>query len=456
VPLILLTVLAGGMAACGDDGENDALVRLDQAGYAAGETKVAVLLAPRDASGARVQVIDAHGETVLEPRLGAGRGGWNDAFRDVRPIDVSVLREQGFYRIRVRGTVRAESEPFRVTTTAADLFDPLVSDSLRYFQAHRDGADQVSGEWQRRPAHLSDRSATVYQRPAFDTDGRPSADLVEAAGPVDVEGGWYDAGDFLKFTHTTAYAVALMLIAQRDGLARDGIAAESRHGIGWLDKMWDGETGTLYTQVGIGSGRDFLGDHDSWRLPEDDDRLDVRPGDQRYFQRYRPVFRAAAPGEQISPNLAGRVAAAFALAAQVEGRDDPAHGRTHLDAAAQLFDLAGIDRDGELVTAEPRSFYPRTAGPTIWRWPRPSWPWPAACSVTSGRRDGRGRPLPGPAGTSPRKAPPCSASTTSVLWPTRNWCGCCGTTRSPVRRRTSTRRWTTCGAGSTRERRRRP
>jgi endoglucanase len=147
---------------------------------------------------------------------------------------------------------------------------------------------------------------------------------------------------------------------QRDGPAPAGLADETRHGIDWLDKMWDEDTGTLYTQVGIGSGinADFLGDHDTWRLPQGDDQLAVERGDARYYQRYRPVFRAAAPGAALSPNLAGRMAAAFALAAQVEAAGDPARARRHLDAAAQIFALADTSDTGELVTAQPRSFYP--------------------------------------------------------------------------------------------------
>jgi hypothetical protein len=68
--------------------------------------------------------------------------------------------------------------------------------------------------------------------------------------------------------------------------------------------------------------------------------------------------RAAEPRKRLSPDLAGRVAAALALAAQVEAATDQARARRHLAAAAQLLDLARTERPGELVTAEPRSFYP--------------------------------------------------------------------------------------------------
>lgn len=340
----------------------DAFVRLDQLGYAPAETKIAVLLSPRDAGGARAAVVGADGRTVLSLTAGSGRGGWNATFTDVRPIDLTALTKPGTYRLRIDGPVHAESPPFHIGV-ADELFGPLARESVEYFQAHRDGANQISARWRREPAHLADRAATVYERPSFDDDGRLTAGLAAAAGPVDVEGGWYDAGDFLKFTHTTAYALIAMQVVQRDGVAVDGLAAEARHGLDWLGKMWDPSTGTLYTQVGIGSGlqggdETFLGDHDTWRLPQDDDRLGVQPGDERYYQRYRPVFRAADPGDRLSPNLAGRVAAALALAAQVEAATEPARARDHLAAAARIFDLAATEDVGSLVTAEPHTFYP--------------------------------------------------------------------------------------------------
>ncbi|AEV82103.1 glycoside hydrolase family protein [Actinoplanes sp. SE50] len=327
-----------------------AQIRVDQAGWATGESKVATLLAPADAAGARATVVDAAGRTVLTVAAGRSRGHWNDHFAATNPLDLTALRTPGTYRIRLDDHYHAESPPFRIGA-AADLYTPLVADTVRYFQAHRDGADQVPGPWQRTPAHLDDRNATVYATPEPD-----DSVLASTGATLDVSGGWYDAGDYLKFAHTTAYALILMQLVQRDGPAPAALPDEIRHGLDWLTRMY--RDGVLYTQVGVAGNDHYLGDHDIWRLPQADDDLSVQPGDRAYYQRYRPVFRAAAPGEPISPNLAGRVTAAFALAAQLSAANDPARARFYLDLAATLFGQAATAPTGDLVTTVPRDFYP--------------------------------------------------------------------------------------------------
>ncbi|RKT57171.1 glycoside hydrolase family 9 protein [Saccharothrix australiensis] len=330
-------------------------VRVDQVGYGAGESKQAYLMTPSAVSG-RFSVVDAKGRTAWSGRLGASLGGWSARYGAVQPIDFSGLTEAGTYRVRAAGVT---SPPFRV---GGDLFDPVADRTVEFFQAQRDGRDVVPGRLGRKPAHLTDRAATVYATPVFRGDGGDQ--LAEPLRPtgrtVDVEGGWFDAGDFVKFTHASAYATASLLFAQRDR-SNPALSAETRFGLRWLDKVWDADRGVLYAQVGIGTGsteHGFLGDHDVWRLPEDDDRLDVRPGDAKYFIKHRPVFAANEPGERISPNLVGRVTASFALAAQVEARRDPKRARALLEQAASLFARAKTADVGELVTAFPHAYYP--------------------------------------------------------------------------------------------------
>jgi endoglucanase len=133
--------------------------------------------------------------------------------------------------------------------------------------------------------------------------------------------------------------------------------AEAKFGAAWLLRMWNDRTRTFYYQVGIGTGNAHTaGDHDIWRLPQRDDTW--RAGDPVYrYVRHRPVFRAGPPGSRISPNLAGRDAAALAEAYQVYRTSSPAFADRCLRSALHIFRLANPSPK-KLVTAIPYDFYP--------------------------------------------------------------------------------------------------
>jgi hypothetical protein len=338
-------------------------VRVDQVGYVRGETKQAYVMGSTKAlAGARFKVVDRKDKVVTAGRLGAVTGHWNAKFPSVRIVDLSALDKPGTYRIVLSGSAAGRSPAFRIAD-ASELMTPLVRDNVRFLQAQRDGADVIHGTLSHGPSHLADEDATVYADPHYDAAGEELLDehLTPTGVRADVSGGWFDAGDFLKFTGTTSYSTAELLLAERDLPDMKTLSAEAEHGLEWVDKMWDGDSETLYAQVGIGAGNDAVRtDHDVWRLPEADDRLDVSPGDPDYTIKHRPVFRANEPGEPITPSLAGRVAAVFALAAQRTADSDPDGAREWLEKAAAVYDLADTDHDPDkpLVTAFPSAFYP--------------------------------------------------------------------------------------------------
>jgi hypothetical protein len=286
-------------------GTGAAAVRVDQLGYAPGETKIAYLLAKRP-SHARFAVIDAAGKVVLRGRAGKSRGRWNRRYRAVQPLDLTRLRAPGRYRVRVAGRT---SPRFRIAPAAA-LLGPRVGEAVRFFQAQRDGADVIPSVMRRKPAHAGDRALSVYRPPRYDG---PDSDVIvgralkRIGGPVDLEGGWMDAGDFVKFTHTTAYAAALLFVAERElgPAAPPTLDPEARFGLAWLDKAWNATDRTLMLQVGIGSGNakgTFNGDHDVWRLPEVDDTL---TGAANRYLRSRPrsaPTRPASRSRRTSPD----------------------------------------------------------------------------------------------------------------------------------------------------------
>ncbi|MFF1822710.1 glycoside hydrolase family 9 protein [Kribbella sp. NPDC058245] len=337
-------------------------VRVNQLGYGAFDGKAAYVLSQGAVTGRAFRVVDDRGRQVLTGRVGTELGEWNAKYQHVSALDLSRLWVPGTYRVEVPGV--ASSPAFVIRADGDALATSAKDKAVTFFTEQRDGANVVPGSLGRKPAHLTDRSASVYETPTFvdpETD-QTVGELRRIGAPVDVEGGWYDAGDYLKFTHIAAYSESLLWASTRDARQPDSkVLNEARHGLNWLDKMWDERSKTLYIQVGVGTGNaeeTFIGDHDIWRLPEADDHL-TAPAERHL--RNRPVFRAAAPGKPISPNLAGRTAAAFALAAQVEARTDRKLARKHLETAAQIYAMAKTTGVGQLVTSLPFAFYPESA-----------------------------------------------------------------------------------------------
>ena len=348
-------------------------IRVNQVGYTCNQAeKHAVIMSGVPLGDAYFTVANLNGSPVYTAHIGKQLEKWNGEFPHVYQADFSVLSATGEYVITLASPVKAESPAFRIDT-GANLYGALLSNTLSFYQAQRDGPDQAAqSPLGRVPCHLEDESAYVCARPHYSNDilhGRPAR--LSNYLPVDVSGGWFDAGDYLKFVETASYVTAVMLVGARDYpgiLGAEGTAdfsAEGRFGLEWLLKMWDDETLTLYYQVGIGDGNaNILGDHDWWRLPEEDDALAIdRVADvsnPKYYIKYRPAFQAGSAGSPVSPNLAGRLAACFALGYQVFTSDDPAFAEKCLLAARHVFDLAETNKVTTLTTASPADYYPET------------------------------------------------------------------------------------------------
>ena len=351
---------------------NSAQLRVDQDGYLPSDTKIAYLMGTEALTGETYKVINSAGTTVASGSVTTtSRGDWNSAYPDVYPIDFSSVTAAGTYHVAVSGTESATSDTFQIES-ASSLYGTLVGDGVNFFQNQRDGADMVStSSIARKASHLNDASATVYETPTFiagsdgDTGDQISGELskVSGASAVNVEGGWFDAGDYLKFTFTTAYADDLLYSSDLalGSAAPASLTTEAQYGTTYLNKMWNSSTKTLYLQVGIGEGdeSDYLGDHDLWRQPQVDDS-DTSSEDY-YAAEHRPVFEAAAPGAKISPDVVGRVAAAFAFAAQQDEQAGNTSGaQTELADATSLYAMANTSaaENDDLTSALPEAYYP--------------------------------------------------------------------------------------------------
>jgi len=359
----LLAILMPGCSRAAAPGETPFL-RLNEAGYESGPVH-AYLMSGTDQAGSTFTVKKSNGETVFSGAVGNSGATWGKY--KVYPLDFTILTA-GTYTLSVSGPHPALST-FRVDSPAQLYVSPL-NNALRFFQDQRDGSDYIPSALRTAPAHLNDQRGNVYKPPEFGWFGRIKGDLVPTGSVVDASGGWWDAGDSLKFVHTTSYTEALMLVGVRDFPRQMGsdsstssFVKEAQFGLDWLQRMWNNDSATLYYQVGIGSGNSsFEDDHSLWRLPQEDDAYGGTQPKYRYI-RNRPVLIAAPAGSRISPNLAGRLAADLALCFTIYRKSDPTYANRCLLEAEHIFDLADTSPQLELLTASPHDFY----GESEWR-----------------------------------------------------------------------------------------
>ena len=384
-----------------------AWVRVNQAGYEAGQAARAYLMTREPVTGVTFAVKNSEGKVVVSGPVGSLIGTWGHSktvIYDVYPIDFRVPAGDT-YSISVAGPVTAQSPEFAVDTPDV-LYPGFLLNTLFFYQSERDGPDYIPNALRTAPGHLNDAHATVYDTPPIDDNGYvdnapPTPPLVPAGLPkIDASGGWWDAGDYMKYVEDESYVVALMEIGIRDFPSQMGALApvhppappvsvsyagdsgngapyssdftsEAAFGLAWLRKMWNEPTKTLYYQVDNSQDWDYYGmgdpastagycggtysspyclitEYDIWTLPQAADNYD-QSGDPTpcdllttYYICYRPVFPALPRGSPISPNLAGRLSADFALCYQLNHITQPALAHSCLKQAEDIYALANL------------------------------------------------------------------------------------------------------------------
>lgn len=278
-------------------------VRVNQLGYLPGDSKIAVVVSRTPLNSLEFGVVRNDGKTLFRGSLSADKGPYL-AFPLHYLADFSTLKKEGDFRIDVEG---GSSPAFHI---GGGLYDSIPDSLLRFFAVQRCGANPALLH---APCHLAD--VTGVRSPRGRTDG------------LDLTGGWHDAGDYIKFTLTTAYASYLLLLTYDlfpdyfdDRSSSEGLEVlpEARIGLDWLMKMHPAPN-RLLSQV------QDLSDHTvGWRLPEADPLAGRRLG-----------------LEYPSRAHAGSAAAALALGAQVfREQRDPSYAARCLEHAVQLYDLA--------------------------------------------------------------------------------------------------------------------
>jgi len=348
-----------------------AVIRVDQIGYPSSAPKLAEIMTASRRGGIGWELIRRPSCRVVA--RGVTRddlGAWSRGYTAVWAISFSGVHRSGTYRIALTAHPSVVSPWFQIGSPSS-LYAGAWANALSFYQNERDGPGFIASALRTAPGHLNDASAMTFRLPKVNGNGQFRGSLRRLATGIRINaaGGWFDAGDYLKFTETTSYAVAMMLQAiaafpNRLGAhAAVSFTGEARFGLDFLQRMWNERTKTLYLQVGTGEANSyFVADHDIWRLPQADDHYQGTNPRYRYV-RHPPVFRAGPPGAPISPNLAGRLAADFALCYRVLRKADPSYAAGCLRSAETVYALAGTHWKGRLLTVLPFGFY----GETTWR-----------------------------------------------------------------------------------------
>ena len=167
----------------------------------------------------------------------------------VLAADFTDLQSQGQYYLSVDAYQIEDSLLF---TIGEDVYQGLVVDGLRYFYLQRAGVPldaQYAGKFARGTGHAQDEAA------AFRSG---------AHSPMDVSGGWYDAGDYGKYVNAGATAVSDLLWAYElfpeqfvdsqlnipeSGNGVPDLLDEVRWELDWILKMQDPASGGFYHMV---------------------------------------------------------------------------------------------------------------------------------------------------------------------------------------------------------------
>lgn len=406
---IALLALAVLLSATVSQAANSAYVRVSQAGYETANSPFqAYLMSTASESGATFNVINSKGTTVYSAAVGALLGSWSNSSKlkyDVYSLTFTVPGGD-IYTISVTGPVAATSPKFAVNSPDV-LYPGLLLNTLWFYETEQDGPDYIPNALRIAPGHLNDESATVYDTPPLNSNDlitTKGSALTSTGTMINASGGWWDAGDYMKYVETVSYTVDLMEIGIRDFPNQMGSAApanppappasvsyagnasgaptssdfnaSAQFGIDWLMEMWDDSTKTLYYQVDNSQDwknfKNLETEYDIWTLPQAADDYNNCTADYQYIC-YRPVFIAGSGGSPISPNLAGRMAAAFATYYQLFRISNPTLADQALLNAEDIFALAntsladpaasvngGSCSSGCLLTALPFDGYPET------------------------------------------------------------------------------------------------
>ncbi len=314
-------------------------IRYNHAGYFPDQKKRVIILSDESLLGKIWTLSNSSNLIIKQGVFGVKNQGVTDYTAQAYNYTITFtdITNTGAYAFEIVGiitqTIEIKNNPYQ----------GIVSDVLKGIRARRSGSTDALVH---AVSHVGDSSCAVYRN---DLLGNTKANYIVDAGglKMNLSGGWYDAGDYIKFTLTNAYTAYRLLktyqlnpnkyrdIKDVSTTQYNDLLDEAFFGLNYLTKTLNGNDFVI--QVGDET------DHQQWpiRLPENDT-----------LNSYRKAYIASA-----KPQL-GLTVAALALGARIcidEGYmqlaslyQQKAITAYTLATGSNAIDAAWYEKDGEV------------------------------------------------------------------------------------------------------------
>lgn len=309
----------------------NSFIRINQIGYLSNESKKAIVISKSELNGNFLLIDSSTKKPVFNAKLKPVQSSnWGNPFQFTYELDFSSFKQNGKFILQIENS-EIISHEFSIGEY------PNYQEDLLFFMR------------QQRCGYNPYLDMVCHQR-----DGRTFYAPIPDGSFIDAGGGWHDAGDQLKYLITASNATARMILAYEleknkfadkvDDYGRakpnniPDVLDEAKWGLDWLEKLHP-KAEWLFHQVADDR------DHKGFKLP-DQDNADYGWG----ANSYRPVYFADGKPQGLREfkskstgvaNIAGRSAAAFAMASRIwrNNLKDSLKADEYLKHAVELYQM---------------------------------------------------------------------------------------------------------------------
>lgn len=182
---------------------NEIFIRYNHVGYESKGLKRLVIFSNSNCKGKIWEIKNLEGKVLLNGKVNGSICGKSvhTSHEYNHVIDFTSVSDTGVFVFAIEGdkaiNVNIKTQPYAF----------IPSEILRYLRVARSGSHEALDH---KISHLGDSSCEVYRKTTGDNS---SWEISKDGKRLNAQGGWYDAGDYIKFTLTIAYTTYQLLHA---------------------------------------------------------------------------------------------------------------------------------------------------------------------------------------------------------------------------------------------------